>query len=100
MTTNTNAPGAAGNSTRGEGSRTEERDHQQDTAGTWQAVCDTIRGTFVVVVDTGNGRHRRRCYLTINAAQAAADRARDRGQAAAVVLSKLHPVAVIEGADA
>lgn len=98
MTANRKAPGAEGNSTRGNGSQTIET-YAQGTATTWQDVCETIRGTFVVVVDTGNGRHRRRCYLTINAAQAAADRARDRGQAAVVVLSKLHPVAVIEGAD-
>ena len=40
----------------------------------------------------GELRYRRRFYLNLNAAQRAADRAVERGQAASITLCKLAPV--------
>jgi hypothetical protein len=58
----------------------------------WQNVAEQIGGTFVVCLYRGDGRHLTRCYLTVKAAQAAAERARQRGQSCTVVLSELKPL--------
>ncbi|MGO1511595.1 MAG: hypothetical protein ACTHW4_13615 [Actinomycetales bacterium] len=60
-----------------------------------------VNGAFVVVVHLfGTDRHRRRIYLTLNAAERSARRARDRGHAAHVLLARLVPVATVGPAGA
>lgn len=90
------APGAATNSTRGERPDS-SANHAQSTAHPrdWQEVADLIEGTFVVLVITPQNRARRRCYLTLAAAQRAAERATDRGQFATVVLASVQPIAEV-----
>ena len=62
------------------------------------ALPDTVamlNGVHVVMVAhkvAGEIRYRRRFYLNLNAAQRAADRAVERGQAASITLCKLAPV--------
>jgi hypothetical protein len=56
-----------------------------------QAAADAVRDALVVVVRV-NGHDRRRVYLTLGSATAAAERARERGQDASVVLCRLQPV--------
>lgn len=60
-------------------------------------MAEQITGSFVVVVETRGSKFRRRCYLTANAAQAAADRATDRGDTATVYLAALQPLWKIPG---
>ena len=55
-----------------------------------------LNGTFVVVVDLGGDRMKRRVYLNLPSAQRAADRAVERGHTARVVLCELAPLGVIE----
>ena len=62
-------------------------------------VARLIRGAFVVVVSTPTGTHRRRVFLTVKAAEAAARRATDRGQVAEVVLAELRPVWHVTASD-
>lgn len=58
----------------------------------WDEYAAHVDGTFVVVVKVTGERYRRRCYLTVKAAQQAAERAQDRGENAVVILSELRPV--------
>lgn len=58
-------------------------------------AVDMLNGVHVVLVAykvAGELRYRRRFYLNLNAAQRAADRAVERGQAASITLCKLAPV--------
>ncbi len=61
------------------------------------AYADHINGTFVVLVVMPTGHHRRRCFLTVKAAQRAAEKARARGQAATVTLCELKPLFHVGG---
>ncbi|MBO1751715.1 hypothetical protein J4G33_07865 [Actinotalea sp. BY-33] len=63
----------------------------------WDEYAAHIDGTFVVVVKVTGGRYRRRCYLTVKAAQDAADRACARGENAVVILSELRPLYRVTG---
>lgn len=54
------------------------------------AAC--VGGVFVVVVHLFGDRHKRRVYLTLKAAEAAARRAEDRGQRAHVLLGRIEPI--------
>ncbi len=51
-----------------------------------------IDGAFVLVVKLTGGTYRRRCFLTVKAAQAAARRAKARGETATVFLAALQPL--------
>lgn len=51
-----------------------------------------VRGTLVVVVETPNGKYRRRAYLTLASAQRAVVRAELAGYTASIVLARLEPV--------
>lgn len=65
-----------------------------DTPSLPDAV-DMLNGVHVVMVAhkvAGEVRYRRRFYLNLSAAQRAADRAVERGQAASITLCKLAPV--------
>ena len=58
-------------------------------------AVDMLNGVHVVLVAykvTGELRYRRRFYLNLNAAQRAADRAVERGQAVSITLCNLAPV--------
>lgn len=50
---------------------------------------------LALVVTTPKGRKRRRVYLTLTAAETAAQRARNSGNEASVLLVRLQPVAEI-----
>ena len=50
---------------------------------------------YALAVETGNGRYRRRLFLTLAAAENAVRRARERGQYAEVVLVRVVPVGVV-----
>jgi hypothetical protein len=56
-----------------------------------------IDGTFVVVVKVTGGRYRRRCFLSLRAAQDAARRAQQHGETAAVVMAELRPLWLVSG---
>jgi len=62
-------------------------------------IAAHIDGTFVVLVHTTGGRYRRRCFLTVKAAEAAVLRATDAGHNAVVVLAELKPVYRLIGGD-
>lgn len=64
---------------------------------TWDEAATHVDGTFVVVVKVTGGRYRRRCFLTVKAAEAAARRATDRGENAVVILSELRPLYHVAG---
>ena len=51
---------------------------------------------YAVLVETGEGRYRRRLFLTLASAERAVNRARDRGRYAYLVLVTLTPTAVIQ----
>jgi len=56
-------------------------------------VARHVDGTFVVLVRTPTGRGgRRRCFLTVRAAEDAARKAIARGDSAAIVLAELRPL--------
>ncbi len=55
-------------------------------------VARYIDGAFVVMVEVTRGKYRRRCYLTLKAAENAARRATARGETATVYLSELKPL--------
>lgn len=54
-----------------------------------------VASGYAVLVETGEGRYRRRLFLTLASAERAVNRARDRGKYAYMVLVTLHPTAVI-----
>ncbi|MEO7980340.1 MAG: hypothetical protein ABI807_05560 [Sporichthyaceae bacterium] len=53
-----------------------------------------VDGALVVVVCTSAGRYRRRVFLTLASAERSAERAREAGHEASVVLARLVPVEV------
>lgn len=50
---------------------------------------------YAVLVETGEGRYRRRLFLTLASAERAVDRARDRGHYAHMVLCRIIPSGVV-----
>ncbi|SNU00956.1 hypothetical protein SAMN06298212_10572 [Ruaniaceae bacterium KH17] len=60
------------------------------------AVKSTVHApelpAYVVLVSTREGRYRRRVFLSLHSAVHAAERARERGQDADLVLCELRPV--------
>ncbi len=64
---------------------------------TWDEFAALVDGTFVVVVKVTGGHYRRRCFLTVKAAEIAARRAQDRGENAVVILSELRPLYRVTG---
>lgn len=62
-------------------------------------IARHVDGSFVVVVEVTAGRYRRRCFLTVKAAQAAARRATDRGETATVYLAELKPLWKVRGGE-
>lgn len=84
------APSAGGH---GEGRRSAGRPINTIAADAdADAIAAHVDGTFVVVVKVTGGKYRRRCFLTVKAAQAAAERATARGENAVVILSELRPL--------
>ena len=63
----------------------------------WQDAAERVNGLFVAVVYVTDGKVRRRAFVTLAAAQAHADRARDRGYECSVVLAELRPCYVLPG---
>lgn len=63
----------------------------------WDEFAAHVDGTFVVLVKLSGGRFRRRCYLTVKAAEDAARRAQLRGENAVVILAELRPLYRIVG---
>ncbi len=62
-------------------------------------IARHVGGTFVVVVEATGGKYRRRCYLTVKAAENAARRATDRGETATVYLAELKPLWKVRGGE-
>lgn len=60
-------------------------------------IAHHIDGAFVVVVNATGGTYRRRCYLSVKAAQNAARRATERGETATVYLAELKPLWKVRG---
>ena len=58
----------------------------------WQRLALHIDGAFVMVVETTHGKYRRRVWLTLAAAERAAEKARDAGHDAVVMLAELKPL--------
>lgn len=87
MSPNENAP--ADN----RGASTEPADHHSTPRH--EAVLDAAAG-YAVLVETGEGRYRRRLFLTLTSAERAVGRARDRGKYAYLVLVTLTPQSVIQ----
>jgi hypothetical protein len=76
-----------------------DEDHGQAIASSVPAadrLAQYVQGAFVVVVQVGEDRLRRRVFLNLPSAQRAAERARDRGHTAVVALARLDVVGVIE----
>jgi hypothetical protein len=55
-------------------------------------LADHIDGAFVVVVRITGGRYRRRCFLTVAAAERAARNAQAAGHDATVFLCEIRPL--------
>ena len=69
----------------------------EDTAD--QRRDDQLRDAaagYAVLVETGEGRYRRRLFLTLASAERAVNRARERGRYAYLVLVTVTPVAVVQ----
>jgi hypothetical protein len=66
------------------------------SVATADRLAQYVQGVYVVVVQVGEDRLRRRVYLNLPSAQRAVERAQDRGHEASVVLCQLQPVGVIE----
>ncbi len=62
-------------------------------------IARHVGGAFVVVVEATGGKYRRRCYLTVKAAENAARRATDRGETATVYLAELKPLWKVRGGE-
>jgi len=70
-----------------------------ETLAPLDEIARHVDGSFVLVVMVTAGRYRRRCFLTIKAAENAARRATDRGENAKVYLCQLQPLWVVRGGD-
>jgi hypothetical protein len=55
-------------------------------------IAQHVDGCFVVVVWVSGGKYRRRCFLTVAAAERAARNAQDAGHTAEVFLAELRPL--------
>ena len=55
-------------------------------------LAEHIGGTWVLVVEIAEDRHRRRCFLSVAAAERAAERARAGGRNCGVYLAELTPL--------
>lgn len=62
-----------------------------------QPLVDQVRGALCLVVTTPAGRYRRRIFLTVGAAEKAAERATDAGHVAEIVLCRLDPIWIVSG---
>jgi hypothetical protein len=60
-------------------------------------LAEHIDGAFVVIVKVSGGQYRRRCFLSVKAAENAARRATDRGETATVYLAELKPLWKVRG---
>jgi hypothetical protein len=60
-------------------------------------IAQHVDGIFVVVVGTTSGRYRRRCFLTVAAAERHANRARAAGHNCTVYLAELRPLWKLAG---
>lgn len=56
------------------------------------ALAEHLNGAFVVVVEVTGGKYRRRCFLTVKAAERAARNATGAGHNARVYLAELRPL--------
>lgn len=63
------------------------------------ALAAHVDGSFVLVVHVTGDRYRRRCFLTAQSAQRAADRATARGDNATVYLAELKPLYRLVGGE-
>ena len=63
-------------------------------------IARHVDGAFVVVLKVTGGKYRRRCFLSVAAAQNAAQKATDRGEAATVMLCQLKPLWKVKGGTA
>lgn len=73
------------------------------TAGSLEeldALAAHVAGAFVVVVEVGDLKYRRRVYLTAKAAENAVHRAAERGAHATAYLAELQPVRKIVAGQA
>ena len=88
MTANENAPAS------NEGA---SNNHQAapDSTPRRDSVLAAAAG-YAVLVETGEGRYRRRLFLTLASAERAVNRARARGRYAYLVLVTLTPTAVVQ----
>ena len=66
-----------------------------DSTPRHDSVLNAAAG-YAVLVETGEGRYRRRLFLTLASAERAVTRARERGKYAYLVLVTLTPQAVIQ----
>lgn len=65
-----------------------------NSTATHDSVLAAAAG-YAVLVETGEGRYRRRLFLTLAAAERAVRRARERGQYAELILVRVVPVGVV-----
>ncbi len=64
----------------------------------WQRIAAHFEHALAVIVQLDNDRARRRLFLTLASAERHADKARDSGHEAEVILVALQPVAGMGGA--
>jgi hypothetical protein len=55
-------------------------------------IAQHVDGAFVVIVRVSGGKYRRRCFMTVAAAERAARNAQDAGHSVEVVLAELRPL--------
>jgi hypothetical protein len=60
-------------------------------------IAAHVDGAFVVIVRTTGGRYRRRCFLTVAAAERHARRAQEAGHNAEIYLAELKPLWKLAG---
>ncbi len=75
----------------------DETSSSVDSLAPLDDIAQHVDGTFVVVVEVTAGQYRRRCFLTVKAAENAARRATDRGETATVYLAELKPLWKVRG---
>ena len=64
------------------------------------SLAEVIDGTFVLVVQVTGGKYRRRCFLSVKAAENAVRRATELGETATVYLAELRPLWKVRGGAA
>ena len=65
------------------------------TASEWERAAEKINGMFVCIVYIDDGKVRRYPCATLATARRRADRARERGHEASVILAELRPCTAI-----